>query len=260
MRLCVFASYPREIVSQVTVQTVEALCTAGYTVIFVNSNHRVRVPKSIKRVVHAVYTRQNGGYDWGAWSEVLPRFKSIWDRPECKSILLTNDSYVAPVFGQSEFEIKLKELWDQDADVAAMTISHEVRRHIQSYWIEIKTKFFKESRTLKSMLHEGRLRSLKTVQEVIDQYETTFLNHMTREYPNLKVVSLHESNSDSKHNPYIHEWDNTLRDKKFPLFKLSVLRLPDHGHAKWTEDLDREMVMEWVRYNATNSQSESIDN
>lgn len=257
MRLCLFAAYPREVVSKATVQTVHALVKAGYTVIFVNSNHTVRVPHALKELVHAVYTRQNGGFDWGAWSEVLPRFKTLWDQPVCKSILLTNDSFVAPVFGQASFEQKLKTLHDQDPDVAAMTISCEVRRHIQSYWIEIKTKFFHESRTIHAMLRESQLRSLKTVKEVVDQYETTLLYNMLREYPNLRVSSLYEStNADT--NPYIHDWDGPLRENAFPLFKLSVLRLPDAGHTKWVDDLDRDMVAEWCRHNATESKSETL--
>jgi len=259
MRLCILAAYPREVVSQATIQTVNALCLAGYTVIFVNSNHAVRVPQEIKRLVYAIYTRQNGGYDWGAWSEVMPRFKALWDRPDCESVLLTNDSFVAPVFGQESFEQKLKELRDQNPDVSAMTISHEVRRHIQSYWIEIKTKFFRESHTLKAMLNESRLRSLKTVKEVIEQYETTFLAKMLREYPDLKVATLYESSPErAETNPYIHDWDGPLRENAFPLFKLSVLRLSDHGHAKWSEDLDRDTVEEWCRHNAANSKSETL--
>ena len=247
MRLCIYASYPRGRYARATVDTVRALAQAGYSVALVNSNRAVPVTAELRGLCHSVHLRENGGFDWGAWADVLPELAYVWRRAECRSVLFTNDSYLAPVFGQASFEAKLRALWARDLDLCGMTISHEVERHIQSYWIEVSARVVRESRELHRLLVPSELRAMRTVREVILQREVAFLRRMLAERPAYRVGALHEAPAGDASNPYIHHYDDRLVPERFPLFKLSVLRLrSEAGHAAWREVVaNRRAVYEW---------------
>lgn len=254
MRLCIFASYPRGRYSRATVDTVRALSLAGYTVALVNSNRAVPVTPELRELCHSVHLRENGGFDWGAWADVLPELAYLWRRTDCRSVLFTNDSYLAPVFGQASFEERLRELWARDLDLCGMTISHEVERHIQSYWIEVAARVVRESRELHRMLVPSELRAMRTVGEVILRREVAFLRRMLAERPDYRVGALHEAPAGDASNPYIHHYDDRLVTVRFPLFKLSVLRLgSEAGHAAWRDVVaDKRAVYEWRELDAAN--------
>jgi lipopolysaccharide biosynthesis protein len=216
-------------------------------VALVNSNSAVPVTEELRKLCHSVHLRENGGFDWGAWADVLPGLAHLWRRSDCRSVLFTNDSYLAPVFGQESFEEKLRALWARDLDLCGMTISHEVERHIQSYWIEVSVRVLRESRELHRMLVPAELRAMRTVGEVIAQREVAFLRRMLVERPDYRVGALHEAPAGDRSNPYICHYDDRLVPERFPLFKLSVLRLRSSaGHAAWVDVVaNKRAVHEW---------------
>ena len=147
-------------------------------VIFVsNSNVDIEKQKIIKNYCDDIQLRENRGYDFGAWKDVL--IKEGWDKlSEYDNLTLMNDTCFGPLY---DLEPLYNQMEAQDIDFWGLTdnntrsfktnipINIPIHSHIQSYFICFNNKIIKSivfKKFWKSVKYE------KNVDAVILKYET----------------------------------------------------------------------------------------
>lgn len=137
-KLCIFASYSRKnLVEDYVFAYLAALSRCGFDIIFVTTAD-ILAPSDIQRLGQfctRVVRRENTGYDFGSWKAGL--LDSGLDAFGYDQVLLTNDSYYAPLFPISEALNK------PTSDIYGITDSFEIQYHLMSYFVLYTGKILK---------------------------------------------------------------------------------------------------------------------
>lgn len=129
--LCIFASFSAvDRVEAYVLHYLKALSTAGFDIVFVSTSAKISSEDQKKLAEYCIHIlrRQNVGYDFGSWKAGL--LYTPLDVRSYSNILLTNDSYYAPIY-------PIKDALDagQQSDIFGITDSFEIEYHIMSYFV-----------------------------------------------------------------------------------------------------------------------------
>lgn len=225
-RLCVYACYPRDAerpLPRYVVFTIHALKKCGYEVwLVINRPAFLVTSPSVHKDVSRIMWRENKGWDWAAWCHAFEKHGQAMTE-QYDSVLFTNDSYAAPVFGTSELRKTLESMWSEDFDVWGMTNSHERVYHVQSYWLEYSKRVLQSETFKKRMCVRGVLQC-RNVHDIIRNFELQDIEAYRLDHVNFKVgcafpISLEEFEG----NPFVRSWGTKLLPRRFPLFKFTAL-------------------------------------
>ena len=109
-----------------------------------------------------LYTRQNEGYDFGAWAHVARDVNLARTR----SLSLINDSVIGPL-NEASFSTVFYRIRASSAQLIGLTDSFEITHHLQSYFLVAKAEGVatvadsmtsKRTRTRKTLLFINEIR------------------------------------------------------------------------------------------------------
>jgi lipopolysaccharide biosynthesis protein len=171
----------------------------GYDVIFVSNNPRTDVSGL---GVSVAITRENTGYDFGAWTSVIDYFK------DGTEVIFTNDSYYGPLDGIDKFRSVLRR---DRAEMTGLTESEQLGTyHLQSYFLRV------EGSALPTFIEFLRqIPSDLTFRQTIEQCELACTKYMKDH--GITTTSIFTSRDRTK-NPYLDDWE-WLRSQGYPFLK-----------------------------------------
>jgi hypothetical protein len=170
LSVCLFVSYsPRGRVKNYVRLHLDRLRACGISVFFIMVADRPTLLNLRERIGPAVglVVRQNLGFDFGAWADVLRAFPALW---EADALLLVNDSIFGP-FGP--YPDIFRRILTNKADLIGLTESTELQRHYQSYFLTFRGAALRSSALRE--FWEG-VENLPTKRNVIDHYEIKLLD------------------------------------------------------------------------------------
>ncbi|VVC53491.1 protein of unknown function [Beijerinckiaceae bacterium RH AL1] len=177
-----------------------------------------------------VYVRENVGFDFSAWAHVFLLLEAL----RGKSVLyLTNDSMFGPL-NHAGFEAMVERIRKSSADLIGLTENSERGRHLQSYFLAIKSRLL-QSQAFGDYI--DNIVSLRNKNEVVNEYETQI--SPTFEALGYRTEALFKSHSQI--NPTLFAWKELIRDG-FPFVKVATIRERHAGVDKfgWRELLEGE--------------------
>ena len=163
-----------------------------------------------------VLRRPNLGYDFGSWATAMDRYPVI---RSAALVLLVNDSMIGP-FGPIDH--LLDRFHRSSADVWAMTDTHQLGHHLQSYVLGFKGACL-DILPLKRFWQSVRVEPSR--EEVIRRYELGLSRLLRREHLATNVAIEGWRAVDGDQNPTIVGWRRLL-DLGFPFVKRQILRDP----------------------------------
>jgi len=129
LRVAVYATYPGSTKTPEIEMMISSLKKLGYFVFLVTNSDDI-IPFNSKASAHLI--RGNRGRDLGAYREAFKHLKSA----AIEEILLINDSCYWDEDGLTKTVKRARKL---DCDVASITISNQRTRHLQTYFLMIKS-------------------------------------------------------------------------------------------------------------------------
>jgi len=224
-RLCVYACFPRDAerpLPRYAVFAIHALKKCGYEVwLVINRPDFLVTSQSVHDDVSRIMWRENKGWDWAAWCHAFEKHGEEMTE-NYDSVLFTNDSFAAPVFGTSEFKATIEDMWSKNLDVWGMTNSHERVYHVQSYWLEYSQRVLR-SETFKNRMKVNNVLQCRDVHEIIRDFELQDIEAF-RGLEDLKVgCAFPIEREEFEGNPFVRSWSTKLLPRRFPLFKFTVL-------------------------------------
>ena len=147
-RACIFSHWSAdgEVAAYVRLH-LEAIRSAGYVIAFASSGPLTpQAAASLEGLCALVTTRENVGYDFGAWRHVLQRTGEL----EADRLLLVNDSVYGPFASLPAF---LDRLTATPADMWGAIESDAYGRHLQS-WFLVLSPAARFSTTFRKMMHD----------------------------------------------------------------------------------------------------------
>lgn len=147
-RACIFSHWTAdgEVAAYVRLH-LEAIRGAGYTIAFASSGPLTpQAAASLEGLCALVTTRENVGYDFGAWRHVLHGAGEI----AAEHLLLVNDSVYGPFASLPAF---LDRLTATPADMWGAIESHAYGRHLQSWFLLLSRKA-RCSPTFRRLVHD----------------------------------------------------------------------------------------------------------
>lgn len=168
--VCLFVSFAAEpdIKPHVT-RHVSHLLDAGIRVVLIFNTDlqpaRLAVDPALRERLSGVFVRENIGYDFGAWSQVLALCGDTagWTR-----LFLVNDSIVGPLDPRG-FERLIARVRGSAADVVGLTEALAPARHLQSYFLVLNPRALNHP-ALRRLF--DRVLNWPSKSQVIDVYES----------------------------------------------------------------------------------------
>jgi len=183
----------------------------------------------------AILVRKNIGFDFALWASALSVFPQLW---KARQIIFTNDSILGPF---ATFDPLVQSLNQHPADFIALTDSHQLRYHAQSFFFVLQNQALKNP-VVRSFWNQ--VLSFQTKQDVINAYELNLWEVMTSHaqlqsdilFRTLDLQSLGEPSSSLNFNPTHQKWQELIA-KGFPFVKSELLQKnPTHMHiANWDQ-------------------------
>jgi hypothetical protein len=173
-------------------------------------NLKERVGPTIGLVV-----RDNVGFDFGAWADVLRAFPGLW---EAQPLFLINDSVFGP-FGP--YREMLNRISASDADLIGLTESVEHVPHYQSYFLAFKNQALPNSGARRFW---NNVVNLPTKKLVIEHYEMALLDQCKLFGLRTELLFPTPPNvMTAVSNPTHHSWVDLVR-AGYPYAKVDLLR------------------------------------
>jgi hypothetical protein len=163
--VCLFVTHcPLGAPLEYTLTYIDALKKTGLLVIvcLVVEDLTIPVADPIMDLADGVLIRENGGYDFGAWADLLRRFPHCWD---AERLYFVNDSILGPF---QSLDPIISSIRDRDAGFFALSDSTLNGYHAQSFFFGWNNQNLKSSRLREYWA--GVINSLEK-QTVIDSYE-----------------------------------------------------------------------------------------
>jgi len=183
----------------------------------------------------AILVRKNIGFDFALWASALSVFPQLW---QARQIIFTNDSILGPF---ATFDPLVQSLNQHPADFIALTDSHQLRYHAQSFFFVLQNQAMKNP-VVRSFW--SQVLSFQTKKDVINAYELNLWEVMTSHaqlqsdilFRTLDLQSLGEPSSSLNFNPTHQKWQELI-EKGFPFVKSELLhKNPTHMHiTNWDQ-------------------------
>ena len=174
------------------------------------------------KLADAILVRKNMGFDFALWASALSVFPKLW---QARQIIFTNDSILGPF---ATFDPLVHSLNKHPADFIALTDSHQLRYHAQSFFFVLQNQALNNP-VVRSFW--GQVLSFQTKQDVINAYELNLWEVMTSHaqlqsdiiYRTLDLKSLDEPSTSLNFNPTHQKWKELIA-KGFPFVKSELLQ------------------------------------
>ena len=205
-----------------------ALSAEGISTLLVVATDRpLDVPPEARHLAGGVMIRENGGYDFAAWSHALAVFPELWG---AATLYLVNDS-VLPTAAAAPIADLFARVRASAADAVALTASFEYRWHAQSYFVALKPRAL-SSFALQRFFRDVRIAADKD--DVIRDYELGLSGEIERAGLTIEILFP----SDQPFNPTLRDWRGLVA-AGMPFVKVLLLRgaFPDVDIAGWRETL-----------------------
>lgn len=185
-------------------------------IVFVSTSELLAA-ESLDRIrahCRTIIIKKNEGYDFGAWKTGMDAIRGDLDQYD--KLILCNDSVYGPFYPLDDFFDKMD---TNQYDVFAMTQSHDIIEHNQSYFTAygkkaFSTELFKEF--WENMVIYDDKKSLILSHEII------FSNSLIQSDFNVgSYMPLHHN---ARLNITHFEWKNLIIEKGFPFLKVELLR------------------------------------
>jgi lipopolysaccharide biosynthesis protein len=205
---------PKGKLSDLQVDTINSFVNQGYKVIVVvNSGHySLCVHPGITKA-SACITRENVGYDFGAWRLACRIFLSL---NKAHSITFTNDSIVLLDDFKHSDSLRLR-INKSEADVVYLTRNTEVKNHLQSYFFTVKATAIKKGALYLMRNNDYYLWKDK----IIWMLELALGEKLSDLGLKISDIFAHHKSAHEIKNPTIHYWKE-LCDQGFPFLKLQL--------------------------------------
>lgn len=225
---CLFVTYSAYgNISAHALRYFRALKSAGLSVItiIVTEGFAGAIPEELLNG-DGLIVRRNHGWDFAAWATALAAIPGVW---QANSIIFTNDSVFGPV-NPEKFVSLINRFKSSDADVFGLTDSHQVSRHIMSYFIGLKNKALRSSGIQE---YWNNIKSYADKNKVIYNYEIG--NGSVYFGKDLTVdIAFPTPKGATDINPTLHSWRQLIK-AGFPFVKVQALRddIPGVDRSKW---------------------------
>lgn len=235
---CLFVTHcPLGAPSDYTLTYLEELKRAGLLVIacLVVDDLSIPVADSVFALADGVLLRENGGYDFGAWADILRHFPQVWG---AERLYFANDSILGPFQPLGPIIDKIR---DRDAGFFALSENSAPSYHAQSFffgWNQVNLA----SAYLKNFW--GNVVSFREKADVIQKYEFG-IARLSQNLPDptqqivfgFQQILASDPMDLSGVNPTHHGWKRLLA-AGFPFVKTDLLR----DSVRYAESSDWEMV------------------
>jgi hypothetical protein len=188
----------------------KALASEGVTPTLIVITDQIRSvdTKELVDLVDGLYTRQNEGYDFGAWAHVA---RDV-DLVRTRSLSLINDSVIGPLNAAS-FSTVFNRIRASSAQLIGLTDSFEITHHLQSYFLVAKAEGVP---TIANFL--AGVKAYTSKEDVIIHYEIPLSRHFRN--LDLKVEALFPSST--RGNETLERWRELIQ-RGFPFVKVAAL-------------------------------------
>jgi lipopolysaccharide biosynthesis protein len=183
----------------------------------------------------AILVRKNIGFDFALWASALTVMPQLW---QARQLIFTNDSILGPL---ATFDPLVQSLNNHEADFIALTDSHQLRYHAQSFFFALQHQALNNP-VVRAFW--SQVLSFQTKQEVINAYELNlweiFSAHGQLKFDILfKTQDLIPSSKDPQFlnfNPTHQKWKELITEG-FPFVKSELLQKnPTHMQiADWDQ-------------------------
>jgi lipopolysaccharide biosynthesis protein len=185
-------------------------------------------------IVDHIFVRPNVGLDFSSWKYALDQLGDITQYDE---IIIVNDSIVGPLFSLNRALVNYNPQLDR---VFGMTISNELNRHIQSYFIIFNMKILPKN-IFDSFW--DKVVPLESKQEIINKYEIGLSVFLIEQ--GIALKSAYDMNNKINNMNFIqilghlqfhNNWLNLSRFKR--IIDGHIRRLGNPTHFQWKEILN----------------------
>lgn len=223
-KVCLFAIYsPSGSITDATAQYIDLLSERGFKVIAcvaVENTEDALVVSNLPQVA-GIVVRENGGMDFACWSRALKLLPECW---EAECLVVTNDSVFAL---PGRFEGFFDRLLTSEADYVALTDSHQIQYHTQSYFFMLQGAGLTNP---SSREFWSNLKMYDQKMDVITNYEVKILDVMsslglTHEilFPLADLFPGQQADELERINVSHHYWEYLI-NSGFPFVKTELLR------------------------------------
>ncbi|MBD1194993.1 rhamnan synthesis F family protein [Vulcanococcus sp. Clear-D1] len=171
-----------------------------------------RAMRQLQRLCSIVLIRRNEGYDFGSWMSAL-RFCAD-DLPNCRELILTNDSFYGPVL---PLEPLFQRLQSCKADVVGLTDNLLYQPHLQSAFMVYRHPVI-QSEAFTNFWEN--LQVWPTKRDLVKQCEVGLPVHLHKS--GFTLASLYSQNANG--NILHFDWRQLIEEQGFPFIKVSLLR------------------------------------
>ncbi|WP_238313542.1 rhamnosyltransferase WsaF family glycosyltransferase [Methylobacterium crusticola] len=200
---------------------VKALRQAGLAVVLVVVTEGLNEPLApVLDRVDGLLVRLNHGWDFAAWATALAAFPDVW---QARLLILANDSLYGPT-SQEQLCAILDAVRASDKDLVALCDSHQVKRHLMSFFTAVTPAGLKQ-KALRDFWNG--VRSNRDKQTVINEYEVRSIERWEHLGIRYEVLFPDEPTESPPLNPTLHGWRDLLV-RGFPFVKAQLLRERPH--------------------------------
>jgi lipopolysaccharide biosynthesis protein len=215
-RVCLFSHYDRDsILDEHVLCYLRALSAAGLDIVLISSCPSLE-PRSMaaaQSICSTIVFRENQGCNFAGWALAIKTLRGILHAEE---IVFTNDSVYGPLRPLGPIFEKMS---GQESDFWGMTQSHQVARHVQSYFVVFKRKAISHPAFVE-FWHS--VRATKNKWKLIKAYEVRMTAQLSAQ--GLNAGSLVEfAGEDEPKNPTLNYWRQTI-EQGCPFLKVQLLR------------------------------------
>lgn len=215
--LCIFANFDLESILHDYVLYYLKELSKYFDVVFVSTSENLHLNHNaiqmLKDICCAIVVRKNEGYDFGSWRFGIELFKTRLDQYE--NLLLCNDSVYGPLFDIKE---PIEYFKNSEYQMMGMTMSKEIQKHIQSYFVLYKKELFlsKEFDNFWSGIrhHDHKL-------GVVLNYDVGWSQRLLSDFSDkFKIGAYCDTVDFPKVNPTFLFWKELILNKRFPFIKV----------------------------------------
>uniref|UniRef100_UPI0025866053 rhamnosyltransferase WsaF family glycosyltransferase n=1 Tax=uncultured Methylobacterium sp. TaxID=157278 RepID=UPI0025866053 len=216
--VCMFVAYSAEgCIEDYVVSYMKALHREGLSIVLIIVTEGLSEPLSASLdFVDGILVRTNHGWDFAAWATALAAFPDVW---RARMAVLANDSVYGPTDPAGLAAI-LKYCRESDKDIVALTDSHQVRRHLMSYFTAITQSGLKQSAIREFW---NGVRSNRDKSTVIHEYEVRSIERWDAAGVTWDVMYPAPVTDELPINPTLRGWRD-LVERGFPFLKVQLLR------------------------------------
>ena len=220
-RLCFFAHYhPTGVVADYVLHYLAELRKAGFaTVVASTTTFAEGEAEKLRSACDDLILRQNQGLDFGSWIDCWRK----WSPIEAELLLLCNDSVYGPIDDLTDC---IDRLCSTPADFYGLVGSHELRYHVQSWFVLLRPAAYRSS------AFEGLMSNPVPVDlskfEIIQRYEVGMTAALREQ--GLQGHCLYEPSHDayiSRMMPFNAShllWKELVTEFGIPFIKVDLLR------------------------------------